>query len=49
MNLACKWGGKSDCSFDYDKKETDKRKQSRKWKKTPEGVTTYTEWEDLVK
>ena len=49
MNIACKWGGKSDGSFDYDKKETDKRKQSRKWKKTPEGVTTYTEWEDLVK
>jgi len=48
MNIACKWGGKSDGSFDYDKEGTDERKQFRTWQKTAEGVTTFQEWKDLV-
>ena len=48
-SIACTLGGTSDGSFDYSKGATDAEDQSRTYETTPEGVTTYGEWEKLAK
>ena len=51
MNIACKWGGKSDGSFEYDKEGTPGYDEQRTYKTDPKGeiiADSYSEWEKVV-